>query len=154
MSQANQRLLSLFASIAQNGEYVTKLQFLDIMRNNGILPNDPRVLQTINNLEPYGDNDALDFETFSNIVRDNTIMIERILQGKFVVPNFALFCSDLKAIFEETRKNTGGSVATYIPQLGRVSPERFGLCVCTVDGQNFSLGDEDVPFCVQSASKV
>ena len=44
-------------------------------------------------------------------------------------------------------------VATYIPQLGRADPSLWGACVCTVDGQRFSIGDVGVPFSIQSTSK-
>lgn len=34
-----------------------------------------------------------------------------------------------------------------------MSPDFFGVSVCTVDGQRTSFGDTKVPFCVQSVSK-
>jgi glutaminase len=47
-----------------------------------------------------------------------------------------------------------GKVADYIPQLARVDPRRFGLAVVTLDGGIFAAGDADVPFSIQSISKV
>ena len=47
-----------------------------------------------------------------------------------------------------------GRVATYIPALGEVPNERFGMAVATVDGEVFGVGDFDLPFSVQSLSKV
>jgi glutaminase len=44
-------------------------------------------------------------------------------------------------------------VADYIPQLKRVDPEKFGIAVCTVDGQRYSVGDTNDLFCVQSMCK-
>jgi len=35
-----------------------------------------------------------------------------------------------------------------------VNPNQFGVAVCTIDGQRYSIGDVGVPFCVQSCSKV
>ncbi|MEV0247897.1 glutaminase [Nocardia sp. NPDC050712] len=47
-----------------------------------------------------------------------------------------------------------GQVADYIPDLARVDPKQFGFAVATVDGKVFSGGDVDVPFAIESISKV
>ncbi|XGV98317.1 MAG: glutaminase A [Leptolyngbya sp. BL-A-14] len=46
-----------------------------------------------------------------------------------------------------------GAVANYIPELAKVDPESFGICVVTVDGQVFEVGDTHKLFTIQSASK-
>lgn len=47
-----------------------------------------------------------------------------------------------------------GEVATYIPELASVDPRQFGLAVALADGRLLSVGDADVPFSIQSISKV
>jgi len=47
-----------------------------------------------------------------------------------------------------------GKVATYIPELAKVSADRFGMAVVTVSGEVFGVGDAQVPFSVQSISKL
>ena len=47
-----------------------------------------------------------------------------------------------------------GEVATYIPELARVDPKSFGLAVVDADGNVAAGGDSDIPFSVQSISKV
>lgn len=47
-----------------------------------------------------------------------------------------------------------GTVASYIPELASVDPGRFGIAIATADGQVISGGDADVPFSIQSISKV
>jgi len=60
------------------------------------------------------------------------------------------FLADLHA---RVSKVTGGSPADYIPELGKVDPNLFGIAIATVDGQIYEMGDTDVPFTIQSISK-
>lgn len=61
----------------------------------------------------------------------------------------------LNQIHAEIAKRTdSGEVATYIPELAAVDPDRFGLAVALTDGELLSVGDAEVPFSVQSISKV
>ena len=61
----------------------------------------------------------------------------------------------LQEIGRQVRHEFGrGKVADYIPALARVSPDKFGIAVCTVEGDEFLLGDAEEPFSIQSISKV
>ncbi|MEO6278979.1 glutaminase [Roseateles sp.] len=48
----------------------------------------------------------------------------------------------------------GGKVATYIPALARVSPYQFGIALRTCRGETAAAGDSEVPFSIQSMSKM
>lgn len=50
-------------------------------------------------------------------------------------------------------QNTG-KVASYIPELDKVSPDKFGVQATTVDGREFAFGDAKEPFSIQSIAKV
>lgn len=47
-----------------------------------------------------------------------------------------------------------GKQADYIPALARVNPDRFGMCIYTIQGRTYPEGDAFVPFSIQSISKV
>ncbi|MDG1751218.1 MAG: glutaminase [Thalassotalea sp.] len=47
-----------------------------------------------------------------------------------------------------------GSVADYIPALATVPPQLMGVSVATIDGHIVSSGDDQVPFSIQSISKI
>ena len=58
-------------------------------------------------------------------------------------------------IRDEVRELWGqGRVADYIPALEKVNPRQFGMAVATLDGQEYSTGDAQVCFSIQSISKV
>ena len=58
-------------------------------------------------------------------------------------------------IADEMRTRTDrGEVASYIPELARVDPSQFGLCVVDADGNVAAGGDAETPFSIQSISKV
>ena len=59
----------------------------------------------------------------------------------------------LERIWKAQQHNSGGEVATYIPELGKAPPEDFGLAIATVTGRIFARGDTEVPFTIQSVSK-
>ena len=47
-----------------------------------------------------------------------------------------------------------GQQATYIPALAEVNARQIGIAVVTIDGQVFTVGDANIPFSIQSISKV
>ncbi|MEO0576838.1 MAG: glutaminase, partial [Pseudomonadota bacterium] len=47
-----------------------------------------------------------------------------------------------------------GTVASYIPALEKIDANQLGMAVATVDGNIATAGDAQVPFSVQSISKV
>jgi glutaminase len=65
--------------------------------------------------------------------------------------------SPLQAYLEDLHAElsgvTEGAVATYIPELARVHPDFLGICVTTVDGKIFAVGDSEQLFTIQSVSK-
>ncbi|PIB37413.1 glutaminase [Reichenbachiella sp. 5M10] len=47
-----------------------------------------------------------------------------------------------------------GKVPSYIPELAKVDPNQFGMCLTTVEGTRYEIGDSQVKFSIQSISKV
>ncbi len=44
-------------------------------------------------------------------------------------------------------------MADYIPELGKADPDWFGICLATIDGHVYEVGDSRQPFTIQSISK-
>jgi glutaminase len=59
----------------------------------------------------------------------------------------------LEAIYGRYAGLSEGTVATYIPELAKASPDWFAICLATNDGHLYEIGDSEQPFTIQSISK-
>jgi glutaminase len=151
-------LYQLFNALDIKSEGVLPLsRLIKALNNMGIRENDPRLkidVSTLKKSESDQDIYYISFEDFKNILRDsNASFIKDTIQGNLVIPDFKGFINDIEQIFNNTKSNESGHVATYIPQLGRVNPDQYAVSICTIDGQKASFGDWDKFFCIQSISK-
>jgi glutaminase len=64
---------------------------------------------------------------------------------------FQSFLNDLHLQYQPLQE---GEVAKYIPELAKVNPDLFSICIVTVDGQVYEVGDYSQLFTIQSISKV
>ena len=87
-------------------------------------------------------------------LKRNHLLVQKALSGDLAIPNFKQFSEMVTHIYHECKSNNNGSLASYIPQLAEVDPNLFGVSICTVDGQRFSIGDAQTSFSVQSVSKI
>src|SRR4051794_14981599 len=67
--------------------------------------------------------------------------------------------SNLKTVVREiademAQREDRGAVANYIPELANVHNKRFGLVVIDAAGNVAAAGDSEMPFSIQSISKV
>jgi glutaminase len=92
-------------------------------------------------------------EDFCKAVAESMTLISRTLQNNLIVPSWGYFCGIIKEIYDCCQPIHEGKVASYIPQLARTDPNRWGLAICTIDGQRFALGNSKEAFCLQSVSK-
>ena len=46
-----------------------------------------------------------------------------------------------------------GDIATYIPELANIDPDKFGIYLTTISGEGFGIGDINERFSIQSVSK-
>lgn len=120
--------------------------------------------------------EALDLEQFSELIgRDGGLIALNAVQGRLVVPDFSSFRSDVERMFCEVSSadpvgadpeppadpprlavfdhtHPAAMNADYIPALSS-SDDRWGVAICTVDGQRLTLGDAGPAFSIQSCCK-
>ena len=126
---------------------------LNAFAREGLQTTDPRLAECMARLELLEADAQLSFEEFASIVKPNLEVIRRILSGRAVIPELSTFAAEIHRIYEKTIEDQSGAVASSIPQLSRVDPERYGVSFCTIDGQRLSIGDADTYFSMQSCCK-
>lgn len=66
--------------------------------------------------------------------------------------------SSLQSVIEDLHSQykslQEGAVADYIPELAKVNPDLFSICLVTVNGEVYQVGDYSRLFTIQSISKV
>ncbi|XP_036670199.3 glutaminase liver isoform, mitochondrial isoform X1 [Drosophila suzukii] len=155
-------LFDMFAS--EETGLISMGKFLAGLKTTGIRRNDPRVRELMDNLKKVhklnnyetgssAETQHLNRETFKAVVAPNIVLIAKAFRQQFVIPDFTSFVKDIEDIYNRCKTNTLGKLADYIPQLSRYNPDSWGLSICTIDGQRFSIGDVEVPFTLQSCSK-
>ncbi|XP_067666238.1 glutaminase liver isoform, mitochondrial-like isoform X1 [Haliotis asinina] len=153
---------SLFDYLCETPDKLSITRFKTELEKTGLRETDHRLKESIakiasiqsENIKREGHAyDFLDRETFKKCIADNIVLIAKAFREEFVIPDFPTFCRDIDKLYEKGKSNTAGAPASYIPQLARFNPNLWGVSICTVDGQRYSIGDTEVPSCLQSVSK-
>jgi glutaminase len=155
--QVSEATRAIFAAFDTDGSHtVSKQLFIRFLANRGLLECDQRLESMFKYLNSYGvagEDAMLTLEQFNEAISDARTLIDKCVNGKLRVPDFKKFTEIFAEVYDTVLPNTGGANADYIPQLAQVDPNQFGISVTTVDGQQFSIGDTDRQFCIQSCSK-
>ncbi|XP_043261572.1 glutaminase liver isoform, mitochondrial isoform X3 [Colletes gigas] len=139
-------------------------KFLAALRTTGLRNDDPRLQEFSDNLRKEhlksGGHEGVSHETqklskeqFRRVINPNIVLISRAFRHQFIIPDWSGFTKHIEDFYWKCKSNSEGKVASYIPQLARMNPDYWGVSVCTIDGQRFSIGDTSIPFTLQSCSK-
>ncbi|XP_008412409.1 glutaminase kidney isoform, mitochondrial isoform X1 [Poecilia reticulata] len=147
----------LFYTITDGKETIPISQFISAFRRTGLLTSDPRLRDCVRQMRQSTLDSTgpvmMDKKLFRRCIGNNIMLLTKAFRKNFIIPDFEDFTQQIKRIFENAQQQRGGQVADYIPQLAKFSPDLWGVSICTIDGQRYSVGDTKVPFCLQSCVK-
>ncbi len=146
-----QLLKELFDSVADQG-ITTAGRIQERIEASGLQVDDRRLQLTMARLAERADR-PIDYQAFSQVVRDEALIVKRAFRRELVIPEWQDFCSDIQTIYKSVAPDRSGANADYIPILRDADPEPWGVAVCSVDGQRLAIGDVDVYHSIQSVSK-
>ena len=81
-------------------------------------------------------------------------MLSPVFNDTLAIKDMQSFVTEVEKIFKcVMREVHGGHNAAYIPILASVDPSKFAISICTVSGQQWSYGDTEDTFSIQSSVK-
>ena len=154
MYSSTNNISKRFHSLFSSHDKINITELSKLLEDCGFINSDPRLCDLFTYLHQVQSKQHLEvpIEKIKNI-KGIASILDKVLCGQLIIPDFPALTQKITEIFEQTKKNTSGNLANYIPQLSKVDPDKFGLSICTVDGQCFSLGDATDKFALQSVSK-
>ncbi len=145
------RMQALFDSVSENGT-TDAARIQACLIESGITADDFRLRTTMERLAELGDR-PIDREGFAAVVGPELMMVNRALRRQLVIPDWDEFCCDIHTVYDHVARDESGEKADYIPILRDADPDKWGVAICTVDGQRMAIGDVDVYHSIQSVSK-
>lgn len=145
------RLRELFALVEDNGS-TSSTSIRSRIESSGIGIDDFRLATTMARLDSLADQ-PISFDQFAALVGDELLMVSKAFNRQLVIPDWQEFCTDIDTVFRHVAPDQSGRNADYIPILRDADPEKWGVALCTVDGQRMGLGDVDIYHSIQSVSK-
>lgn len=156
----------LFQSLdVDNDQHVRRSDLEKVLVESGLCIDDIRFAESLRLLEAHDEistpgEDAppsppIPKVDFCQAIRPNIQLIERVLQGNLIIPDFAKFCQEIQQLYDVTRANRDGQAPSYIPQLALQEPDidQYSIALCTIDGQRYTYGDAQTFFSLQSTCK-
>ena len=147
---------TLFRSLDTNHDgRVSRNTIEHVLRISGIDPEQSQLADMFKLIKVLGEDEQndLDLDTFSRCIQPNISLFNRVVKGELVIPDFHLFGHEVELLFQDCLADTSGANADYIPELRDANPDKFGLSIFSIDGQQYHLGDCDDRFSAQSTTK-
>ena len=137
-----------FDTLRGENSQLSKEKLLFFLSTNGIVKTDPRIDDTLKKLNELDiEHPFMDLDKFIECIEPSIVLIDKVLSGQLIIPDFKDFTYSILDIYQKISKITDGHVADYIPQLARIDPNKCGISISTIDGQQYSIGDVNESFC-------
>jgi glutaminase len=150
----DERMTSLFERVSgeDSSPFVSAGQLQSLLDDRGIQLPDVRLPGMTRERFADPSTEYLPSE-FVEIVRGGLGFFERVTRDELAIPQFSSFSRTLDALHSEVHPLHEGKNADYIPVLRDAPWDRWGVAVCSVDGQRHRIGHTRDRVSVQSTTK-
>lgn len=145
-------LRTLYDSLLkENKTTVSIQQVLENLSDMGISSDDERLKDTIGKYQHKGGKEEtidLKFQDFTELLEgDSSGFLQKAVSKKLSIPDFSGFCRDIEKYYHNTKSIKKGEAKN------ETDAKLYAISVCTVDGQQFQIGDHGAGFELQSVCK-
>ncbi|XP_072254797.1 glutaminase liver isoform, mitochondrial [Pyxicephalus adspersus] len=177
-----QRLTNLlFYTISEGKEQMPVNKFINALKSNGLLTSDPRLKDCMDTLRQIIQESmigaTMDIEVFQKCVQSNIVFLTQIICKKLVIPDFEQFTLHINRLYEnastiqegeQERPDSpldrnykicslipGADITSYSLEINFNGNFKFQklLTTCSSLHQRHSVGDTNIPLCLQSCVK-
>lgn len=128
-------------------------EIIKLCNKKGILNNDIRICRLLKYCNSH--DKLIDSLQCKDLINANLSFMTKVYTDNFIIKNFEKFSNEVRNLYNNIKnKKDLGKVASYIPQLAKVDDNLWGVSICTIDGQRYSVGDTTVDFSIQSCCKI
>eukprot|EP00750_Incisomonas_marina_P021587 INCI457.1.p1 GENE.INCI457.1~~INCI457.1.p1 ORF type:complete len:678 (-),score=104.58 INCI457.1:1448-3481(-) len=134
---------------SSDGRTIATEKVLQLIEEVGVERTDSRVVEA---LKEYPQ--ILNSSGFEAIYTGSSV-IRKCLCGEVALHDFDKVREQFKDLFNQVKATKSGTESdlTFMPKLGSHDRDKWGVAVCSIDGQRILLGDVHEPFDVQACSK-
>lgn len=148
----------LFKTLSEGGNTFPLSRFLHGIKNVGVSINDPRLSKLINKInklkkDSKRDDVDIDLNQMKELINENRVLTRQLFINNLIIPNFSEFCTKLDDMYWECRKNFSGTVSSNSKVLSGKGAEKWGVSLCTIDGQRHNVGDTEDPVIIDSCCR-
>uniref|UniRef100_A0A8C6S3U2 glutaminase n=1 Tax=Neogobius melanostomus TaxID=47308 RepID=A0A8C6S3U2_9GOBI len=123
----------LFDSFSTDGR-ISVNNFFESIWSSGLHRSDLRLRESFFHMRKLQDSDGtIDRSSFHRCVTGSVSLILKAVQGRFVIPDFSTFTEETQKLFSGCRQLSSSSQREK--ENGGVDAVKWGVSICTVDGQ-------------------
>nr|DBA32888.1 TPA: hypothetical protein GDO54_000640 [Pyxicephalus adspersus] len=127
-------------------------KFINALKSNGLLTSDPRLKDCMDTLRQIIQESmigaTMDIEVFQKCVQSNIVFLTQIICKKLVIPDFEQFTLHINRLYENASTIQEGEINFN----GNFKFQKL-LTTCSSLHQRHSVGDTNIPLCLQSCVK-
>ncbi|CAH1389612.1 unnamed protein product [Nezara viridula] len=132
--------------------------FQKIKAEGVIIERDYRLQDFMNKCRQFGEfgcfkDVAVTFDEFYRLVEPRRKLISGCVTKRLKIEDFMDFSGTVEALYDSLKSNITGQVSDEFPDLESVDVNKWGVAICSVDGQRKFIGDSDFRFTMQNICK-